>query len=200
MLPLLKEVKQADFYKRWIDKIIDFDEKVQEELAKPKSNQREKNLKDYRNERNEAISHLKDKWVTEVDGGKMWQMNRNSTEQGLDFALLPQLFFGTSLDDPLQRNSSLKEQLDETIYKVDISTDAKEQVARFLYKFYAWLPSAIRETQTTFKIKIATLKQLYGNVQMTLNFIKPLLIEINRKKKVWTTIMNGKTMNLKTPN
>ncbi|MCA9495611.1 MAG: hypothetical protein KC589_01605 [Nanoarchaeota archaeon] len=185
MMPLLKEVKQADFYKEWFDKIVLNDGLIQNELGKSSPNSQ--NLNKWRAERNEALNHLKDKWVNEVDGGKIWQMNRPATEQGLDFALLPQLFFGANLDNPLVglhgNGKSLKEQLDEDIYSVDISLTAKEQVARFMYRFYTWLPSAIRETETTFKIKISALKQMYSQLQMYIGFMKPLLMEISKKSE-----------------
>ena len=74
-------------------------------------------------------------------------------QQGLDFAMLPQLFLGINLDDPLQREKTIKEQLDEDIYPLDVSYLAKEQVARFMYKFYNWLPTALKDVELTFKLK-----------------------------------------------
>ncbi len=97
--------------------------------------------------------------------------------------LLPQLFFGTYLDDPFERKKSFKEQLDESTYKVDITADAKTQVARFQYRFYTWLPTAIRDTQTTFNIKIASLRQFYAQIEMQMQFMRPLLIEISKKSE-----------------
>lgn len=185
LIPLLKEIKQADFYYTWFNKIVEFDNLVQEELKKPQEKQNKENLIKYRSERNEAISHIKDKWVMEVDGGRMWQMNKSATEQGLDYALLPQLFFGTNLDNPLyemhKQGKSIKEQLDEDIYSIDITVGAKEQVARFMYRFYLWLPTAIKDTQITFKLKLSALKQFYAQLQMYIQFMKPLLIEISKK-------------------
>lgn len=184
MIPLLKEMKQAEFYQKWFDQIVNNDKIVQELKSKGVSND-EVRIKKARAERNEAINHMKDKWVTEIDGGKLWQMNRPATEQGLDYALLPNLFFGISLDNPLYHMSNtgktLKEQLDEDVYPVDISLIAKEQVARFMYRFYTWLPSAIRETDMTFRLKISTLKQFYAQLQMYISFMKPLLMEISKK-------------------
>lgn len=184
MMPLLKEMKQAEFYQKWFDQITINDKIIQELKSKGVSNEDAK-LKKARNERNEAINHIKDKWVTEIDGGKLWQMNRPATEQGLDFALLPNLFFGISLDNPLYHlnnsGKSIKEQLDEDVYPVDISLVAKEQVARFMYRFYLWLPTAIRETDLTFRIKVSTLKQFYAQLQMYISFMKPLLVEISKK-------------------
>lgn len=182
LMPLLKEVRQADFYHKWISKITENDEKYWALKNKGVSNDNVE-LKKYKSERDEAISHLKDKWVTEIDGGKLWALNRSATEQGLDYALLPQLFFGTSLEDPLQRKKSLKEQLDEDIYSIDITRDAKEQAAKFMYRYYTWLPSAIKDTQVTFKLKIAALKNIYTQIQMTINFMRPLLMEIARKSE-----------------
>ncbi len=182
LLPLLKEVKTAHMYKDWFDKITVSDEKIQElKLKGIKDDSVE--IRKLRGDRNEAINHLKDKWVNEVDMGRLWQLNRSASEQGLDFALLPHLFFGTSLDDPLQKKKGLKEQLDEDIYSIDISYQAKEQVARFMYRFYTWLPSAISDTTTTFKLKVSALKNIYAQVQMHINFMKPLLIEISRKSE-----------------
>jgi len=182
IIPLLKEVKQADFYKQWFDKIVDNDELIQEEIKKNGEIESNKEkLNKWRGERNEAINHLKDKWSSEVDGGKMWQMNRSSAEQGLDFTLLPQLFFGTNLDDPFQKRRTLKEQLDDDIYSIDISLGAKEAVARFMYRFYTWLPTAIKETRITYRLKISALKQFYTQLQMYIGFMKPLLIEISKK-------------------
>lgn len=182
MMPLLKEVKMADFYKEWFDKITINDEKIQELKSKGVSNDNEE-LKKARAERNEALSHMKDRWVNEVDGGRIWQMNRSATEQGLDFALLPQLFFGINLDDPLMKKKTLKEQLDEDIYPVDISFQAKEAVARFMYKFHTWLPTAIKDTEVSFKLKVSTLRQFYSQLQMYVQFMKPLLLEISRKSE-----------------
>lgn len=182
LMPLLKEVKQAEFYDQWMKEITENDNKVQELKTKGVPNDNADLLK-YRNARNEAINHIKDKWVNEIDGGRLWQMNRPAAEQGLDFALLPQLFFGINLDDPLCKKKSIKEQLDEDIYTVDISLMAKEQVARFMYRFYTWLPTAVRETQVTYRIKIASLKQFYAQIQMYINFMKPLLMEIARKSE-----------------
>jgi hypothetical protein len=75
----------------------------------------------------------------------------------------------------------LKEQLDGDIYTIDISKDAKETTARMMYRFYNWLPSAIKDTQTTFRIKVSSLKQMYSTIQMHINFMKPLLMEISKK-------------------
>lgn len=192
MMPLLKEVKQAEFYKEWFDKIVENDELIQKELEKSDPNR--ENLKKWRGERNEAINHIKDKWVNEVEGGRMWQMNRQQSEQGLDFALLPQLFFGINLDNPLPayrtkyygmqtEGKSLQKQLEDDIYTVDITKLAKEQVARHLFKFHTWLPTAIKETRTTYRVKISALKQFYAQLQMYINFMKPLLLEIERKSE-----------------
>ncbi len=190
MMPLLKEVKEAHFYKTWIDRIVENDIIVQEELKKtPSGNVRKNNdrLRKAESERDEAISHIKDKWVNEIDQGRLWQMNKSAAEGGLDFALLPQLFFGTKLDNPLyelhKEGLTLKEQLDDYIYNIDITEDAKLQVARFHYRFLTWLPSAIRETKTTFNIKLAALKQFYAQLQMYIDFMKPLLREISQKKE-----------------
>ncbi len=186
MMPLLKELKQAEFYKEWIDKIVLNDDIVQDLKSKGVSNSDTRMAK-ARRERNEALNHIKDKWVNEVDGGRMWQMNRSATEQGLDYALLPQLFFSINLDNPLvglnNKGPTITEQLDTDIYPVDITENAKEQVARFMYRFYIWLPTAIKETQTTFSIKIAALKQFYSQLMMYANFMKPLLLEISRKSE-----------------
>ena len=182
LIPLLKEVKQTEFYKDWIEKISDNDEIVQKLLEK-KVASGNLELKKARDERNEAILHIKDKWVTEVDQGKIWQMQNVSKERGLDYALLPQLFFGINLDDPFFKKRSIKEQLDEDVYPVDISYDAKQQVARFLYRFHSWLPTAVKETKITFNIKIASLKQFYTQLQMSIQLIKPLLKEIVKKNE-----------------
>ena len=184
LIPLLQEVKQADFYKKWMDKIADNDKLIQEEIKNNgESESNREKLKKLRNERNEAISHIKDKWVTEVDNSKLWQMNKNSTEQGLDYALLPQLFFGVNLDDPFQIKNTLKEQLDKEIYPVDISEGAKTAVAQFMYRFYTWLPTAIKDTQVTYRLKLSALKQFYSQIQMYIGFMKPLLIEISKKSE-----------------
>ena len=183
LMPLLKEIKQAHMYKIWFDRIIENDEYLFQELSKKKDKQNEKKIQEYRRERNEAINHLKNKWVSEVDGGKLFQISRSSQEQGLDMTLLPQLFFGTYLDDPFQRNETLTQQLDNSTYKVDITTDAKTQVANFQYRFYTWLPTAIRDTQTTFNIKIASLRQFYSQIEMHMQFMKPLLMEISKKSE-----------------
>ncbi|MFP4402066.1 MAG: hypothetical protein ACLFPL_02445 [Candidatus Nanoarchaeia archaeon] len=183
LMPLLKEVKQAHMYKIWFDRILENDQLLFEELEKPKGKQQEALIKKYRDERNEAINHLKDKWVSEVDGGKLWQLSRSSQDQGLDMTLLPQLFFATYLDDPFERKQTLKEQLDESTYKVDITHDAKTQVARFQYRFYTWLPTAIKDTQSTFNIKLASLRQFYAQIEMHMQFMKPLLQEIIRKSE-----------------
>ena len=179
LIPLLKEVKEVHFYKKWFDKITYNDALVQNELKKENPNSED--LKKWRNERNEAVNHLKDKWVNEVDGGKIWQMHKPQTEQGLDFALLPQLFFGINLDDPFQTKKTLKQQLDEDIYPVDVSHLASEHTARFMYRFYTWLPTAIKDTEMTFRLKISALKNIYSQTQMFITFMKPLLMEINRK-------------------
>lgn len=182
LMPLLKEVKAAEFYKLWLDKITDNDQKIREHISKG-GKYEDDSIKKYRNERDEAISHIKDKWVNEVDGGRLWQMNRPATDQGLDFALLPQLFFGINLPDPFQTKQTIKEQLDEFIYPVDVSLGAKEAVARFMYRFYTWLPTAINETNVTFKIKVSALKQFYAQLLMYADFMKPLLVEIQNKKE-----------------
>lgn len=181
LIPLLNEIKAAEMYKNWFDQITDNDKIVQDLKSKGVSDS-DLRLKNARNSRNEAINHLKDKWVNEVDGGKLWQLNRSASEQGLDFALLPQLFFGTGLDDPLN-TMKLKAQLDSDIYSIDISYQAKEQIARFMYRFYTWLPTAIADTNVTFKLKLSALKNIYAQIQMNISFMKPLLIEISRKSE-----------------
>lgn len=181
LFPLLKEVKEAHFYKKWLDKIVENDHYLHEELAKTSPDPQR--VKKFRSERDEAILHIKDKWINEVDGGRLWQMQRPAAEQGLDYALLPQLFFGTKLDDPFERGKTIKQQLDDYVYGVDVTQEVLIQLARFHYRFYTWLPTAIRETQTTFKIKVSTLKQFYTQLQMYINFMKPLLIEISKKSE-----------------
>ena len=184
LIPLLQEVKQADFYKKWMDKIVENDKLIQNEIKKNGETEKNKEkLTKWRNERNEAISNIKDKWVTEVDNSRLWQINKSSTENGLDFSLLPQLFFGVNLDDPFQMRSTLKEQLDKEIYPVDITEDAKRVVAQFMYRFYTWLPTAIRDTRMTYRLKITALKQFYAQVQMYIGFMKPLLVEISKKSE-----------------
>ena len=179
LIPLLKEIKEAHMYKKWFDRISISDALIQKE--KSKSSPDKKKLDMLRAERNEAVNHLKDKWMSEVDGGRIWQLHKPQTEQGLDFAMLPQLFIGINLDDPLQRKKTIKEQLDEDIYPLDVSYLAKEQVARFMYKFYTWLPTALKDVELTFKLKIAALKNIYAQTQMYINFMKPLLLEINKE-------------------
>lgn len=186
MMPLLKEVKQNEEYKNMVDTIVEQDNFYQDALARGKSRD-DPEVKKAMEERDEAILMLKDKWVGEVDGGRMYQMSRSQAEQGLDMVLLPQLFFGTKIDNPLYllhgKGKSLKEQLDEYIYKVDITQDAINQVARFQYRFYNWLPTAVKEVTTEFKIKVASLKQFYSQLQMYIKFMKPLLLEIARKSE-----------------
>ncbi|MDA3856363.1 MAG: hypothetical protein PF569_08960 [Candidatus Woesearchaeota archaeon] len=185
LMPLLKEVKQADFYHNWIKEIVDNDKIVQEAIEKKKANNENKEFVNAKAARDEAISHLKDEWVNKVEGGRMWAMSKSATEQGLDYSLLPQLFFGTNLENPLHgvhgNGKSIKNQLDEDIYKIDITEGAKEQIGRQIYKFYFWLPSAIRDTQVTYKLKLASLKNIYAQVQLSINLIKPILMEINKK-------------------
>lgn len=181
MMPLLKEVKQAHEIKRWFNRITLNDDLLFEEMGKSKPD--ENLINKYRNERNEAISHLKDRWVMEVDQGKIWQMSKSAAEGGLDYNLLPTLFFGTALDDPFERKRSLKEQLDDDIYKVDVTNDVLMKLGNFQYRFYNWLPTAIRDTEITFNVKIATLKQFYTQFQMQIKFMKPLLLEIARKSE-----------------
>lgn len=182
LMPLLKEVKQAEFYNNWFKQIVENDDLIQQELKKPAKDRNLTSLKKWRRSRDEAINHIKDKWVNEVDGGRLWQINRPSSEQGLDFALLPQLFFGVNLERPLDLDS-LTEQLDGDIYSIDISNLAKEQVARFLYKFHTWLPTAIKESTVAYRLKVSSLKQFYSQIQMYISFMKPLLIEISRKSE-----------------
>lgn len=184
LMPLLEEIKKAEFYKRWFDRIAINDRRVQEEMGKAASQRNAENLKKWRFERDSAINQLKDKWVTEVDGGRLYTLSRPATEQGLDFALLPTLFFGTTLDDPFEVYSTLQDQIDKYVESgLDISVEAARQVGRFLYKFHTWLPTAIRQTETTWRIKLASLKQFYTQFEMYLHFMKPLLLEIQRKSE-----------------
>lgn len=182
LMPLLKEVKQAEFYNSWFKQIVENDDKIQKEMQKSNSSRDVDSLKKWRRARDEAINHIKDKWVNEVDGGRLWQINRPASEQGLDFALLPQLFFGVNLEKPLDTDS-LSEQLESDIYTIDVSNMAKEQVARFLYRFHTWLPTAIKESTVTYRIKISSLKQFYSQIQMHMSFMKPLLLEVARKSE-----------------
>jgi hypothetical protein len=175
LMPLFQEVKKAHFYKKWIDKIVKNDANI-------RAGGTEEQIKIWRSERDEAIRVLKDKWVSEVDGGKMWQLNKSATEQGLDFALLPQLFFGTNIESPLD-TENIREKLDKQVYAIEISLGAKEQVANFLYRFYMWLPTAISDTQVTFRLKIAALKNIYAQIKMYGNLLKPLLKEILKKSE-----------------
>jgi hypothetical protein len=186
LMPLLKEVKKADELKGWMDSIVENDVKYQQGLEKnlPKNHP---DMIKWSRARDEAINHLKDRWVNEVDGGRIWQMARSQAEGGLDMVLLPQLFFGTKLDNPLYmlhgKGKDLATQLDEYTYQIDVTSDALQAVARFQYKFYQWLPTAIKETESTFKIKIASLKQFYSQLQMYVQFMKPLLVEIAKKSE-----------------
>ena len=207
LMPLLEEIKKSEFYYEWICKIQDNDNLIQENFLTFKKskekfditfeefleflkNDKKKNYKKcnydnimtYKRKRDEAIKHLKDKWVSEVDGGTMWNLQKQQSERGLDMTLLPQLFFGVELLEPLNK-STLEKQLDEYIYTIDITEDAKRQVSRFLYRFHMWLPTAIKDTKTTFKLKISALKQFYSQIQMYINFMKPLLLEISQKSE-----------------
>lgn len=102
LMPLLEEIKKAEFYKRWFDRIAINDRRVQEEMGKAASQRNAENLKKWRFERDSAINQLKDKWVTEVDGGRLYTLSRPATEQGLDFALLPTLFLEQHSTIPLK--------------------------------------------------------------------------------------------------
>ncbi len=185
LLPALKEVKESDYIKSWFDKILTNDKMIQEELKKSNPNEEKLNL--WRSTRNEAMGALKDRWVNEVDGGKLWQLSRSSAEQGLDFNLVPQLFLGINLDNPLydlhKEGKSLQEQLDGDIYGIEITEAAKSQAGRFFFRFHTWLPTAIKEVEVTYKLKISALKQMYTQLQMYINFMKPLLIEISKKSE-----------------
>ena len=207
LMPLLEEIKKSEFYYEWICKIQDNNDLIQENfLVFKKSNENSdksfeefleflkndkkkeykecsySDIMDYKRKRDEAVKHLKDKWVSEVDGGTMWTLQKQQSEKGLDMVLLPQLFFGVELLDPLNTNT-LEKQLDEYIYTIDITEDAKRQVSRFLYRFHMWLPTAVKDTKTTFKLKISALKQFYSQIQMYINFMKPLLLEISQKSE-----------------
>lgn len=179
LIPLLKEIKESDFYKSWFDKITDNDNLIFTEKKKSKSDFEK--IKKWKKERDEAILHIKDKWVNETDGGNLWRVQKSSQEQGLDFTLTPTLFFGINLPDPFEKIETLKEQLDKYIYSVTISREARNMVAKFAYRFYTWLPTAIRDIQTTYNLKISAAKQFYMQMQMYINFMKPLLIEISKK-------------------
>ena len=105
LIPLLKEVKESHMYKLWFDRISISDALLHKELEK--SNPDKAKLARLRAERNEAVNHLKDKWMSEVDNGRIWQMHKPHTEQSLDYAMLPQLFIGINLDEPLQRKKTI---------------------------------------------------------------------------------------------
>jgi hypothetical protein len=205
LMPLLDEIKKAEFYYIWMLKIKDNDKILQDCLKayKQEKNDNEKSInnlfnylkndkkrkvldldfvgfKDIKRKRDEAIKHIKDKWVAEIDGGRMYQLQKTQGEQGLDMTLLPQLFFGIELQSPLDTDN-IEKQLEGDIYSVDITEDAKRQVARFMFRFYTWLPTAIKDTELTFKLKISALRQFFHQIQMYVNFMKPLLVEINKK-------------------
>lgn len=180
LMPLLQELKKTEYYHGWFKQIVDNDKLLKDEKKRDKSDADK--IAKYRRARNEAINQVKDKWVTEVEGGRMYQIQKSQAEQGLDFTLLPDLFFGISLDDPLNKDT-IASQLETDIYPVDISEGAKRQVASHLFRFHHWLPGAIQETSTTFRIKISALKQFYAQIQMYISFMKPLLIEIARKSE-----------------
>jgi hypothetical protein len=183
LMPLLKEVKEAHFYKKWFDTIVKTDKEIREELKKSSPNNEK--IEKLKRERDEAIRVLKDKWVTEVDKGRLWQISKSAAEGGLDFNLVPTLFLGTNIDNPLylyhKEGKSLQEQMDELLLPVETTTTTKNQVANFLFRFYTWLPTAIKDTYVTYRLKVNALKQFYTQLQMQINFMKPLLIEIKRK-------------------
>jgi hypothetical protein len=185
LMPALEEVKKAHFYKKWFDTIVKSDKLIREE-SKKSSPDKEK-LDKLKRERSEALRILKDKWVTEVDGGRLWQISKSAAEGGLDFNLVPTLFFGTELENPLytyhNEGKTLQEQLDNLILPVDTTTTTKHQVANFMFRFYTWLPTAIKDTYMTYRLRVNALKQFYTTLQMHVNFMKPLLIEITRKKE-----------------
>ena len=70
------------------------------------------------------------------------------------------MFFGVNFEDPLQRSKSIKKQLEETVEKFGSTKFAKEQAANFLYKFYSWLPTAIKDITTTHKMRGSNFKTI----------------------------------------
>ncbi len=175
LLPALEEVKLAELYYNWFKEI----EETTKELANEKDEEKRKELI---RRRNEAILHLKSKWVTEVDGGRLFEIAKRSEEGGRDFVLVPELFFGTYLEKPLDTKTIAK-QLEEIIMPIEPTEETKRVAKDFLYRFHMWLPSALKETKVTFSLRKNVVRQLYSQVQLMLHFMKPLLKEIAKKQE-----------------
>jgi len=175
LLPALEEVKLAERYKRLFDDI----ESGLNDLKKEKDENKKKELK---SKIDNAILTLKTKWVREVDNNTLYTISKSGEERGLDYALVDQLFFGVSITDPLNVDT-ISKQVDEVVLPIETTETTKRVIKDYLYRFYMWLPTALKQTKVTYSLRVNTLKQLYSQVKLYLKFLKPLLLEIAKKNE-----------------
>ncbi len=175
IMQAIEELKLAEWYKKWFDEI-------EETTKKLKIEKDEKKIKELKERRDQAIITIKDKWATEVDGGKIFTISKSGEEKGLDFVTLDNLFFGVDIEDPLD-TKTVSEQLERLTVGIQTTETTLRVLKGFLYRFYMWLPTAIKQTKMTYSIRKNSLKQLYSNYQLYMKFLKPLLLEIKKKQE-----------------
>ena len=175
LFPLLYEIKQSDE----LLSLYEAAERMQEfasydDINNPKNRRLAENYFS-------AERTLRDKWATEVDGGKLFTLARPQQQQGPGYVLLPHWFFTTKLRHPTEKETwpdVISESIEQLVEEKKITREIANVLGNFLLRFKIWQQESYKQLKATRGFKISFLRQQYANIRLYIEWLKPMLHSI----------------------
>ncbi len=117
---------------------------------------------------------LKGYWIDLVEGGAKNPASVYGMARELQFATLPDLFFGVK---PIDSND-----VEETVEKLDFNKKVKEVLMRKLKTFLTWKKHTHKELNNRRNFTIKFLRQHWSIIHMYMSWVKPYLLNIKRMR------------------
>lgn len=121
---------------------------------------------------------LRDKWASEVDGGKLFTFSKPQSQQGPGYVLLPHWFFSTKIRNPKDDESwpeVIKEKIDKMLEDKNVNNEIGNVLSNFFMRFKMWQNESFNQLLATREVKVAYLRQQYANIKLYIEWLKPML-------------------------
>ncbi|MBR9676801.1 hypothetical protein GOV04_01555 [Candidatus Woesearchaeota archaeon] len=159
---------------RNIDINLSYYADVQKAIEEEKKLGRNKISKGLLDKRNDAEIVLKDKWVTQVEGGTKSPTSVLGLSQQVGFATLPDLFYKThvnSKEDIGSRMDKLAKDFNPSVLRV---------LREKLREFFEWKEHTQKELEVRKNFQVKYLRQMFNSVRLYAQWARPYMKHANR--------------------
>jgi len=180
IFPLLYEIKQSDELLAVYDSANRLNEFSKDDFQK-RQKERDPELESSFS----AERTLRDKWASEVDGGKLFTIARPQSQQGPGYVLLPHWFFSTKVRVPNEKKNetwshTISETVEEMIKAGSLNREVANVLGNYLIRFKIWQQESYRQLVHTRNFKVSFLRQQYAGIRLYIDWLTPMLNQIKR--------------------